>query len=177
MLFLSVLSRISQATKLYHLSLWLPPCSRASLAIFQFWVKWFIYVYNFETVNFLKRTKLILWIIILVKNIKGFSRSCFLKPAAKKKKIASVIPLMIAVKTAISIRGEEREKKKKVSCYVSHPNHAVLCFFINIWILKPIIYDIFLLAEWTSNSLNTNTITSILVHVLTNGSVRKTVLF
>jgi len=45
MLCLSVLSRIAQATKLCHLFLWLPPCSWASLAVFQLGVMWFIYVY------------------------------------------------------------------------------------------------------------------------------------
>lgn len=127
MLFLSVLSRIIQATKLHHLSLWLPPCSWASLAIFQFWVKWFIYVYNFDTVNLHKRTKLIHWIIILSNNIKGLLRSCFFKTCCQRKENASVIPLMIAIKTTISVRGKEKKRESFLLCLSSKPCSVVLC--------------------------------------------------
>lgn len=87
------------------MSLWLPPCSWASLAIFQFWVKWFVHMYNLEIVNFHKRAKLIHWVTILSKIIKGLVKVTFLKNLLPKIS-ASVIPLMTAVETAIWIKVE-----------------------------------------------------------------------
>lgn len=129
MLFLSVLSRIIQATKLYHLSLWLPPCSWASLTIFQFQVKWFVYVYNFETVNIHKRTKLFHWIIFLSKNIKGFLRLCFLKPAAKKpKKTCFCYSLNDCNQNSNFHKGGRGKKKGSfLLCLSSKPCILLLC--------------------------------------------------
>lgn len=100
-----------------------------------------------------KRAVIIHWVIILSKIIKGLAKVVVLKTDCQKKtKHAPIVPLMIAVKTAICIRGEEI--KENLSCYVHSPNHAALCFVITKK-FKLIIHDIFNPVTRTGNSPNT----------------------